>query len=264
MEARDRSPKTQPDESAGVAPRDAAPPPVAGRAALWAAALTAGLVAGVAAWLIGEAAHGFFEPAEVETIRMGQQTKGPTFETENEATFKNALLVFSSLGSVLGMALGVGAGLARRAPRSAATAAAFGLMLGVLAGAGTAAVVLPPALRTRSFRHDDLLRPFLVHAALWAPIGAAGGLAFGLGAGRRGAALAAAAFGGALGTLFGTAAYELIGGLAFPLARTDGVISLTWSTRLIARLGVALGAAAGAALGAGDRRGSSGPALMPS
>ena len=117
MEARDRSPGAQPNEPAGVAPHDAASPPVAGRAALWPAALAAGLVAGVAAWLIGEAAHGLFEPAEVDTIRMGQQTKGPTFETENEATFKNALLVFGSLGGVVGMALGVGAGMARRATR---------------------------------------------------------------------------------------------------------------------------------------------------
>src|SRR5262245_30198470 len=86
MEARDRSPGAEPDEPAGVAPHDAASPSVAGRAALWPAALAAGLIAGVAAWLIGEAAHDFFAPAEVATIRMGQQTKGPTFETENEAT----------------------------------------------------------------------------------------------------------------------------------------------------------------------------------
>jgi hypothetical protein len=263
MKARDHSPGAQPDEPAGVAPHDAVSPTVAGQAAHWPAALAAGLIAGVAAWLIGEVAHEFFEPAEVEVIRMGVQTRGPNFDTENEATLKNALLVFGSLGGVLGVALGVGAGMARRAPRSAATAAVVGLMLGVLAGAGTAAVVLPPALRSRSFREDDLLRPFLVHAALWTPIGAAGGTAFALGAGRRGSALAAAALGGALGTLFGTAAYELIGGLAFPMARTDGVISLTWPTRLIARLSVTLGAAVGAALGAQGRRRTSGPSAGP-
>jgi hypothetical protein len=263
MEARDRSPGVQPDEPAGAVPHDAASLPAAGRVALWPAALAAGLIAGVAAWLIGEAAHEFFEPAEVEVIRMGQQTRGPNFDTENEATLKNAVLAFGSLGGVLGMALGVGAGVARHAPRSAAMAALAGLMLGALAGAGTAAIVLPPALRSRSFREDDLLWPFLVHAALWTPIGAAGGMAFGLGAGRRGSALAASALGGALGALFGTAAYELIGGLAFPIARTDDVISLTWPTRLIARLGVTLGAAAGAALGARGRRGRFGPDAGP-
>jgi hypothetical protein len=249
MEASDNSPEAKTDEPEGGAVGVPAPPPLAGRAALWTAALAAGLVAGVSAWLIGEAAHEFFEPAEVEVIVMGQKAMNPTFETQNQAAVKNALLVFGSLGGVLGMALGLGGGLARRAPRLAGTAAAVGLILGALAGAGAAATILPTALHTRSVRQDDLIRPFLVHSGLWVPLGAAAGLAFGLGAGRRGSGLVGPALGGALGTLLGTAAYELIGGIVFPLAQTDKVFSLTWQTRLIARLCVTLGTAAGAASG---------------
>src|SRR5262249_19526470 len=76
---------------------------------------------------------------------------------------------------------------------------------------------------------------------------------FGLGAGLRRGQLLSAALGGGLGALLGTGVYEMIGGLAFPFARTDRAFSLTWETRLIARLGVALGTAAGAALGTAAR-----------
>ncbi len=193
---------------------------------------------------------------------MGHKTRNPTFETENDARVKNSLVAFGSLGGLLGMAMGAGAGLARRAPRSAAMAAVVGLVLGGLAGAGATAVVLPTALRTRSVNQDDLIRPFLVHAGLWGPLGAAGGLAFGLGAGRRGSSLATATLGGAVGALLGSAAYDLIGGLAFPFARTDTPISRTWLTRLIARLCVALGAVSGATLGTRDRPATPRPAAL--
>jgi hypothetical protein len=260
METSNRSPEAAPDEPAGTAPREPASPPAAGPAALWSAALAAGLIAAVAAWLIGEAAHEFFQAAKVEQIVDGRKQESPTFETYNDATVKNSLLAFGSLGGLLGMALGAGSGLARRAPLWAVMAAAMGLVLGGLAGAGATAVVLPTALDTRTFDENDLIRPFLVHAGMWAPLGAAGGLAFGLGARRRGSGLAAAAIGGAVGALLGTAAYDLIGGVAFPFAKTDTPISQTWPTRLIARLCVALGTAAGAALSIRDRPAPSRPA----
>jgi hypothetical protein len=54
------------------------------------------------------------------------------------------------------------------------------------------------------------------------------------------------AAGGLIGALVGTLAYELIGALAFPLARTTDAISISKSTRLIACLAVSLGAILGA------------------
>jgi hypothetical protein len=47
--------------------------------------------------------------------------------------------------------------------------------------------------------------------------------------------------------VLGTLGYELIGALAFPLAKTSAAISTTSSTRLLARLLVAVGVAAGSA-----------------
>ena len=76
--------------------------------------------------------------------------------------------------------------------------------------------------------------------------------------------LLVAALGGGLGALFGTGAYEAIGALAFPFARTDRAFSLTWATRLIARLCVAVGVAAGAALLMGDRHRTNHPTPRPS
>jgi hypothetical protein len=51
--------------------------------------------------------------------------------------------------------------------------------------------------------------------------------------------------GGAVGAALGAALYEIVGCVAFPLARTTQLISVTWETRLMARLLVCLFAAIG-------------------
>src|SRR5262249_32114368 len=90
----------------------------------------------------------------------------------------------------------------------------------------------------------------------WSVVGAAGGLALGLGLGGLGQALRAG-LGGLLGAALGATAFEAVGALAFPTEETDQPISKTWVTRLIARVLVAVLAAAGAAvaLQAGRRAG---------
>ena len=84
-----------------------------------------------------------------------------------------------------------------------------------------------------------------MHGAFWIPIGAAGGLALGLGRRDR---IASALVGGAFGALVGTVAYEMIGGMVFPMAETGAPISLTGTTRLLGRLLVPTLAAVGAAM----------------
>ena len=91
----------------------------------------------------------------------------------------------------------------------------------------------------------------LLHGGIWSAIGAAGGLAFSVGLGGRGRAVRAL-LGGLLGAFGGTMIYELIGGLAFPVAEADRPVSATWGTRLIARLAVASLAAVGTAIAAQD------------
>lgn len=269
MEPNDRSTDTMPGDPAGV-PGDssAAPPtpaqsgrPPMGIGGLWPAALIAGLIGGAAAGLIGEWSYAFFKPVLVSTVINGREGLNATIQTINVATVQNAMLTFALLGAVLGVVLGMGGGLARRSVPAAVIAAAVGLIAGGVAGVAAAAAVLPTALDTYDYAEDNLLRPFLVHSAVWVPLGVAAGLAFGLGAGRRGVALLSAALGGGVGALLGTGAYELIGGLAFPFAQTDRAFSLTQETRLIARMCVALGTAVGAALGASERRARS---LVPS
>lgn len=262
MERLDDAPGTTPTNppEAPEAPSSAPPGVGAGDVptvrvgALWASALIAGLVGGAAAWLIGEAAHEFFEAELVSTVINGREGKNSTFETRNVATVQNAMLIYGALGAILGLALGVGGGLSRRSARSAAIAGLIGLIAGGAAGVAAPAAILPTVLQNEAFQEDNLLRPFLIHAGDWVPLGIAAGLAFGLGAGLRRGALLAAAIGGGFGALLGTGANELIGGAAFPFARTDRAFSLTAETRLIARMCVALGTAAGAAIGAADRR----------
>jgi hypothetical protein len=55
--------------------------------------------------------------------------------------------------------------------------------------------------------------------------------------------------GGLLGAALGTAVYEIVGALAFPMAGTPWVISATAGTRLLARIIVTTLAAEGVALG---------------
>jgi hypothetical protein len=87
-----------------------------------------------------------------------------------------------------------------------------------------------------------------MHGGIWAAVGAAAGLAFGLGLGGRGR-WARGALGGLLGGVAATMVYELVGALAFPIDKTSQPVSATVVTRFFAQFAVAVLAAAGAALG---------------
>jgi hypothetical protein len=83
-----------------------------------------------------------------------------------------------------------------------------------------------------------------MHLGLWVLLGAAAGLAFGIGRTeprRWGITLV----GGAIGAAMGTLLYEVLGAFLFPLAETSKPISEAWQTRLMAFLLVALATAAG-------------------
>ncbi len=204
------------------------------------AALVAGVTAGMAAWLGGEAIHGAFNPVETyELLASGQMDR-----LNNAARNREATLAFGMLGGALGLALGLAGGLARRSARAAAIAAAVGLPLGVAVGVVPALVLLPIADANREKLTDGLILPLLIHAGLWSAIGAAGGWALGNGAG---GPVARAVLGGLLGAVVATVIYELVGALAFPLAQTGRPLAATWGTRLLARLAVATLTAGGAA-----------------
>jgi hypothetical protein len=122
-----------------------------------------------------------------------------------------------------------------------------GAVLGILGGVGASWVLLPIFYQYQSPISGDLILPLLTHGGVWSVVGAAGGLALGLGLGSLGRALRAG-LGGLLGAAVGAIAFEAVGAFAFPNDETDQPISKTWVTRLIVRLLIAIPAAAGAAL----------------
>jgi hypothetical protein len=81
----------------------------------------------------------------------------------------------------------------------------------------------------------NLLLAMALHGGIWAAVGAAGGLALGLGWAAKGR-IARATAGGLFGAALATVLFELVGGLAFPLDATTRPIALTGTTRLLARI----------------------------
>jgi hypothetical protein len=219
------------------APSGPSPPPMAAIAA-------AGLLAGLIAFGLGELVYGRFTPELVRQSVGGNQVMRPTTETQAVSDARNAATAFGLLGGVLGLSLGLAGGLERRSIVAAARAGGIGLVLGAAVGAVLPLVVVLPYKRVLVERTtDDLLLSFGLHATLWGPLGAVGGLAFGIGRGSRGQALGLL-IGGLAGVIVGTIVYDAIGGLVTPMAGTGDTLSTTWPTRLLARLLVAVGAAA--------------------
>jgi hypothetical protein len=217
-------------------------------------AVAVGLGAGFVAGLGGEAVHGFFRPAEVQTTLMGGRVfNGANNTTRITAEIRNAALASGLLGAALGLALGLAGGRARGDRRAALGAALVGLATGTIAGACLSLALGPVYYRNERHIVDDLIWPMLLHGGVWGAVGAAGGLAFGLGLGGGGRAVRAS-LGGLIGALLGTALFEVIGVVAFPLSRTVQPLATTWGPRVLARLSVAVLAAAGAALAVEDTR----------
>jgi hypothetical protein len=203
----------------------------------------AGLLAGLIAFGLGELIYGRFAPELVGQSVGGNQVMRPTLETKAASDARNSATAFGMLGGVIGLFLGLAGGLERRSTGSAAKAGCVGLVLGATVGAVLPLVLVVPYLRMLNRRTaDDLLLSLGLHAMLWGPLGAVGGLAFGIGRGRSGQTLRLIV-GGLMGAIVGTIAYDAIGGAITPLAGTADAISTTWPTRLLARLLVAISAA---------------------
>ncbi len=224
------------------------PPP----ARVWALALTAGLIAGFASWLVGETFQGRLRPGLLATNGFPTAEEASAHATVSAAAgMLEATLAFASLGAALGLALGVAGGSARQSARAASIAGISGAILGAVAGAAMTQLLLPIYFRFHDPDHEDLRLVFLIQGGIGAVIGAAGGaaLALGIGLGDRGRAVRAI-LGGLLGGIAGVVVYEFVGILAFPLDETTMPISATGGTRLLARLAVAVLASAGAAMNA--------------
>jgi hypothetical protein len=227
-------------------------PDTAPRGLLWILALTAGLMAGVASWLAGEADILQVAPEKVLFQGMGGQSFEPTLLTVRVAEQQTAVRVFGVFGAVTGLALGLAGGLAGYSKRRAGIAAGVGLVVGGIAGAVAPLAVLPIFYLAGGPSSDDMIPPLFMHAGVWMGVGAAGGLAFGIGLGDRRRAFATL-LGGAVGAVIGAIIYEVVGAIAFPRDMTASPISTSWETRLLARMLVSFLAAVGIALAATNR-----------
>jgi len=202
-----------------------------------------GLLAGALAFAVGEAVYGLIPATAVTQTALGLSRLTPTVATENVAAARNGALAFGVLGLFLGGCLGLAGGLARRSSFAVA-AGGLGSALGFAAGVGASLALLPFCISSRiRYPDNDLLISFVMHGTIWGLLGALAGLAFAVGLGER-PLWVRALFAGLVGALIGAVAFDLIGVVAFPGAKTDDPISRTWVTRLMARLLVTVATAA--------------------
>ncbi len=262
MEAHDSTP-IPPSVAADANPSGSAVPAgVAGRPGggrsgavrLW--ALGAGAGAVLVSWLLIEATHDSFKPKGTAMPFVGSTFLFAGWQERATAGTRNAALALGLTGAAVGLALGLAGGLARRSARAGVVAAFLGVVLGAAAGAGAALAAVP--LATRIHDRDpgslsvEMASSLLVHGLPWAAVGAAGGLAFGIGLGgrdRTGRGL----LGGLLGGIAGAFVYEVIGALALPGAKTIDPIAASWGIRLLAQILAVIPAAAGVAALVPDR-----------
>ncbi|MDR3622155.1 MAG: hypothetical protein P4L85_22585 [Paludisphaera borealis] len=227
---------------------------------IWIHVIALGIVAGVVAWLAGEACLNIVQPRRHAIVDRGIALNVSDRRGEANATAANAGLAFILLGGLLGAALGAAGGRIRGSNRAAGSAAAVGLGAGAL-GAALVSLAILPAYNAYRLSHPDeasrdLILPLLVHVGVWATAGAAGGLALGVGLGlgdRR--AILNVVLGGLIGAAVGATVFELVGAFAFPTAETARYVSRTGPTRLLARLLVCVCAAGGVAAAAVDALG---------
>jgi hypothetical protein len=161
----------------------------------------------------------------------------------------NGIVSFGALGAALALGMGLVGGLTTRSFLRACLAALSGFCLGGGVGVVISWLILP--FFYKHVTDDNLTYSLMIHGGIWAALGGATGLAFALGLGgwRR---MLRATLGGAGGALLATVIYEFTGGILSPFAMTNLPVSLTWQSRLAARLLVAVLVVAGVVLCAGS------------
>jgi hypothetical protein len=233
--------------TAGSAVRPGPLRPASNLLAMW--ALGAGLVAGAAAWLVGEATVEVFRPTMVTMDTPAGRMTAASAQELTRTDINNAALAFAVQGACLGLALGLAGGLAQGSARAGAAAGLAGAMLGAALALGASAALQPVYYQNVQLDQVEqgLTVPMLVHGGIWGAAGLAGGLAFGLGLGRGRSSIARAAIGGLVGVLLAAFLFEATAAMAFPKAATTRPLSLTPESRLMAKMMASLLSAAGIA-----------------
>ena len=210
---------------------------------VWALTLTAGLLGGLAAWVVGEAVLQTYRPALEPPFKPI-----PTLDDSLKVTrarVESGAAIAAATSALVGFALGVAGGAARRSVKLMPGAGGAGLLLGAVLGAAVGTALMMPLYANLDPQSGNLLIPLLGHIGAWSVAGLAGGFAFGAGAGGK-RVLARTTVGGLVGVALASVVYELVGALAFPTHETHLPIAGSPETRALALVLVGLGAAIGA------------------
>jgi hypothetical protein len=208
-------------------------------------AVAAGLLAGVASLLAGEAIMSRYQHDLLPTLKI--QPSPEDMRRLGDARLYSGALTFTTMGAFLGLALGLAGGLAGRSVLAGARAAFVGLVLGAASAAALALLLVSLFFKQYDPQSGDLVLPLFTHGAIWSALGGVGGLAFGLGLGTKGR-WKATLVGGFLGAAAAAIIYEIVGAVAFATSKTDLPVSATPTTRALADILFATLAALGAAL----------------
>ena len=169
-------------ESSGTRPASPGGTAERGRSRTVSLALSAVVVAGLVAGLLGEVTHELFQP-RLQRFQYGPipGVDAPSLETQRIADTNNAALVMGIQGAVLALAMGLAGGLASRSPIRGAAVGLGAMVAGGAAGASATLAMLPILFRSLVPNPNDLLTLVLVETAIWSAIGAVAGLAMAMG-----------------------------------------------------------------------------------
>jgi hypothetical protein len=246
---------SEPERTANVPPGPIDPPPgptsagaVPHRRPPWLSALAAGVIAAGLTWGAGEAAAGRFDPGTVADPSRGPLAGGVSVEAVNRALVNEAVLTYGLQGAILGLLLGLAGAAAGGSARAAMAGGLTGLVLGGAAGAGASLGAFTVFVQAVDPSSNDLVGPIIAHAVAWGLLGAAAGLAFGVGSRGGKAGIVRAAIGGLVGAAIGAAVYEVAGAVFFASDQTSQPVAVSGSARLLAHAATDVLIALGAAL----------------
>lgn len=235
--AADVQPENHPEPNMAKAEPPEAPAPanVCFQLARW-WLIACGLAAGLLSFAIGEAIYQLIPARIVPIDTMGHISMGPSAETSRIADMQNGTLTFGLLGICLGGCLGIAGGLARRSVAAAIKAGLLGAVLAMILAVALSWLLLPFFLKELPNQPDyDVIFSMVMHGTIWGLIGASGGLAFAVGLGER-KLIGRALLAGLGGAVLGAIVFDLIGASLFPLDDTIQPISITRTTRFLARI----------------------------
>jgi hypothetical protein len=172
----------------------------------------------------------------------------PSRESQQVADRANATLASAILGSVTALTMGLAGGLAVRTPRRGAVVGLGASAVGALAGAAAAWALIPILFREFVPDSNDLLAPILIHAGIWAPIGALAGVAFAAGAGAQ-HQLPVAGLSAGVGGFTASILFHVFTGVLLPLSNSSEPVGGSPLVRLLAASLVTILASIGAARG---------------